>query len=130
MAACVVRGLPAYLADGAPRIEAKSPTERAALGYLHGNCGYCHSDRGIWADARKLRLRVRVGDTTPETTQTYLTTINVKMNHGDAEGEPYVGVIPGNAGKSHLYDRMIKRDFWSMPPVGSELVDPATQAVK
>lgn len=26
-----------------PRIAARSPLERAALGYLHGNCGHCHS---------------------------------------------------------------------------------------
>lgn len=26
-----------------PRIAARSPVERAALGYLHGNCGHCHS---------------------------------------------------------------------------------------
>ena len=29
-----------------PRIAATSPTARAALGYLHGNCGHCHNDAG------------------------------------------------------------------------------------
>jgi hypothetical protein len=32
-----------------PRIAATSPTERAALGYLHGNCGHCHNDAGALA---------------------------------------------------------------------------------
>ena len=27
-----------------PRIAASSPLERAALGYLHGNCGHCHNE--------------------------------------------------------------------------------------
>jgi hypothetical protein len=27
-----------------PRIATSSPLERAALGYLHGNCGHCHND--------------------------------------------------------------------------------------
>jgi hypothetical protein len=38
----LVRNLPPRVAR--PRIEAKSPVERAALGYLHGNCGHCHND--------------------------------------------------------------------------------------
>ena len=29
-----------------PRIAAPSPTARAALGYLHGNCGHCHNAAG------------------------------------------------------------------------------------
>ena len=39
-----------------PRIAASSPIERAALGYLHGNCGHCHNDtaRAVPVD---LRLR-------------------------------------------------------------------------
>lgn len=44
--ALVARGLVKNLQPSAtrPRIEASSPIERAALGYLHGNCGHCHND--------------------------------------------------------------------------------------
>jgi hypothetical protein len=44
--ALVERGLVLNLPPGGarPRIEASSPIERAALGYLHGNCGHCHND--------------------------------------------------------------------------------------
>lgn len=59
----------------------------------------------------------------------YLTTINVKIEHGDGMGIPYVAVVPGDPAASHLYDRMIKRDFWAMPPVGSEVVDPVGTAL-
>jgi hypothetical protein len=38
----LIRNLP--LRAARPRIEASSPVERAALGYLHGNCGHCHND--------------------------------------------------------------------------------------
>jgi hypothetical protein len=38
--------LPPPSAQQPPRIAAASPTERAALGYLHGNCGHCHNDAG------------------------------------------------------------------------------------
>ena len=42
----VARGLIRNLPPGVtrPRIEAGSSIERAALGYLHGNCGHCHND--------------------------------------------------------------------------------------
>ncbi len=96
------------------------------LGYLHGNCGYCHSDQGRWADARKLRLRLRIADTVPAETPTYRTLINVDMAHADVSGNPYIGVVPGNPDKSHLVMRMERRDqIWDMPPVGSEAVDTA-----
>jgi mono/diheme cytochrome c family protein len=41
-----LRGLPAALLERPPRIAASSPTARAALGYLHGNCGHCHNSTG------------------------------------------------------------------------------------
>jgi hypothetical protein len=41
-----LRNLPQPLLDRAPRIAARTPTERAALGYLHGNCGHCHNAAG------------------------------------------------------------------------------------
>lgn len=44
-----IRNLPQALLDAPPRIEAASPTARAALGYLHGNCGHCHNDAGALA---------------------------------------------------------------------------------
>lgn len=98
------------------------------LGYLHGNCGYCHSDRGRWATVRPLRLHVPVGLTDPTKAPAYVTTIDKPMGHLDVDGNPLLGVVPGDASKSHLYYRMIKRDFWAMPPVGSKLVDDAACA--
>ena len=34
----------------APRIAASNPESRAALGYLHANCGHCHNDSGPLAN--------------------------------------------------------------------------------
>jgi mono/diheme cytochrome c family protein len=39
-------GLPAALLQQPPRIQGRTAEERAALGWLHGNCGHCHNDRG------------------------------------------------------------------------------------
>jgi hypothetical protein len=40
----LLHNLPPALIERPPRIEAASADERAALGYLHGNCGHCHND--------------------------------------------------------------------------------------
>ena len=46
----VLRRLPAALLDNAPEIAAPTPLARAALGYLHANCGHCHNDAGPLAN--------------------------------------------------------------------------------
>lgn len=42
----LVRNLPPALLAEPPRIAAPTPAARAALGYLHGNCGHCHNEAG------------------------------------------------------------------------------------
>ena len=42
----LIRRLPASLVTRPPRIVAPTPRARAALGYLHANCGNCHDARG------------------------------------------------------------------------------------
>ena len=56
----LLRNLPADLLARPPRIAASSPAERAALGYLHGNCGNCHNDEGPLA-VLEMTLAQRVG---------------------------------------------------------------------
>jgi mono/diheme cytochrome c family protein len=42
----LLRNLPAEYLRTPPRIPARSPRERAALGYLQSNCSHCHNSRG------------------------------------------------------------------------------------
>ena len=42
----LVRNLPEAFVEHAPKIAARSPRERAALGYLQANCSACHNSRG------------------------------------------------------------------------------------
>ncbi len=42
----LVRGLPREFGEKAPRIAARTPRERAALGYLQSNCSACHNSHG------------------------------------------------------------------------------------
>jgi hypothetical protein len=59
-----VRNLPRPLVANPPRIPAASATERAALGYLHGNCGHCHNDTGPLASA-EVRLAQKASGAQP-----------------------------------------------------------------
>ena len=54
-------GLPAGLVAVPPRIEGRTPEERAALGWLHGNCGHCHNARGPLASLGLVLARPSAG---------------------------------------------------------------------
>jgi hypothetical protein len=92
-----------------------------ALGYLHGNCGPCHSSQSLLANKVAMRLRLSVSEMTPEATQLYATTINAMMTH-NLNGHPYA-VVPGAPDQSQVYYRMSVRDADQMPPVCTKLVD-------
>jgi hypothetical protein len=95
---------------------------RAALAYLHANCGHCHNDTSYFQTESVLRLRLSVRDRDPLATPTYRTTINVPMFH--RYGEANLGVVPGDPERSQLWARMGVRDLWAMPPTCTLREDP------
>lgn len=97
-------------------------TVQDALGYLHANCGHCHNDTGIWSGVVPMRLRLKVGDTTPEGTGAYTTTLGKKAKHVLAGGIDTI-IVPGDPAASQLWVRNRKRDLEQMPPLGTELLD-------
>jgi hypothetical protein len=88
--------------------------ERAALGYLHGNCGNCHNDFSDLRTQTPMRLRVLTTETTAAAAGPYRTSIGVKMMH---EVTPTIVdvLVPGDSAHSGLYERMARRDNWGMP---------------
>lgn len=54
-----------------------------ALGYLHGNCGYCHGENG----PKGLRLRVSVGSRNVESTDAYESAVGVRDLRSHMTGE-------------------------------------------
>jgi hypothetical protein len=103
----------------APQIPGDSAT-RAALGYLHANCGNCHNSARP-ASARYVRpptaldfWLVTRALSSPQATPTYKSTLTRF-------------VVPGNPADSSLWRRMQGRGFLGMrrrmPPLASELVD-------
>lgn len=107
----LVRGLPA--SARAPRIPG-SPLERAALGYLHGNCGHCHRSDGPVAS---IGLVLAHSLAQPPALHTAIEQPSKFM-------APRPRVAPGDADHSVLTARMRSRSpVEQMPPLGTQLVD-------
>lgn len=102
----------------------------ATLGYLHGNCGHCHNEVGMWSKVTDMRLRLRATDKVPEETWFYTTTVG-KLAHHEKLGGTDLVIVAGDPEKSQLYYRMGVRDFNQMPPLATKKVDdPARALVK
>jgi hypothetical protein len=118
----LLTGLPKPLRDSPPHIPTKSATERAALGYLHGNCGHCHNDRG---PLRNLSLWLR-HRSEPGVPQAILSTVGqiVRKQAPGLSAETALRIKPQDPDRSALMQRIASRDpLLQMPPLGTELVD-------
>lgn len=120
----LVRALPAELTARPPRIEAASPVERAALGYLHGNCSSCHNDRGALAASVGMSLEVRLAPGHAPTSGALATALD-RASHFLPSGRPAtLRVAAGDPDGSVLLRRVASRDAAEqMPPFGTRLVD-------
>lgn len=117
----LLKNLPPTL--GAPRIAASSPAERAALGYLHGNCGNCHNDDGPLA-VLEMTLSQRVG-ALASSSAVLKSIVGVESQFhpsGAPAGAPRIA--PGHEATSVIALRMASRDpLQAMPPLGSSVID-------
>jgi hypothetical protein len=90
------------------------------LGYLHSNCGNCHNTD----DVKPLHLRLSLSETTVKGTEIYQTSVGV-MGEWMHPGINAI-VVPGDPASSSLYYRMtVRGDMDQMPPLASEITDPA-----
>lgn len=120
----LVRNLPASLIETPPRIAAASPAERAAMGYLHGNCGHCHTDSSDASVPLDLRLAHDVAD--PDSSQNVLRSLVSASARfrlpGTTTAVPVLS--PGASHDSALLIRMRSRDAsMQMPPLGTAIPD-------
>jgi mono/diheme cytochrome c family protein len=120
----LVRGLPARFTATPPRIIARSPTERAALGYLNGNCGGCHTGIGelsSLAFALNYTLNRPEGEPAPA----LLTTVGQPSKFKvPAAPDTVERVCAGHPERSVLVARMSSRyPLVQMPPLGTRIVD-------
>ncbi len=123
-------GLPPGFAETPPRIAARTPTERAARGYLHANCGHCHDDLGALATLG-MDLRHDLADPAGPAAPPAATTID-RPSHAAPPGlaPPHVRVAPGAPARSVVIARMASRaPADQMPPLGTRVVDDAGVAL-
>ena len=120
----VVRGVPAHLANGAPRIAAKSATARAALGYLHGNCGSCHTGSGELASLA-LSLNYPLAHPTTGHPPALMTTLGQSSKFIPSTWTgPAERIRGGDPAASLLLVRLASRNpVTQMPPLGTRVVD-------
>jgi hypothetical protein len=116
----LIHDLPADLLATPPRIAARSAVERAALGYLHGNCSSCHN-----GDGPLQRLGVRFDypvAADPGIAPGIATTLGVPSQFRRRGLE--LRIAPGAPGSSVLVHRLAADDALAqMPPFGRHLVD-------
>lgn len=98
-------------------------TARAALGYLHANCGNCHNPTGTSRTDTNLRLRLEIGEHTVEDTAIYASSVRVALDHWLSKTIE-LRIAPGEPEASGVLARMKSRTKDdAMPPFASELVD-------
>ena len=119
-----LRGLPRQLLEQPPRIAASTPVERAALGYLHANCGHCHNTSASRVPLR-LTLAQRAADPAAARAEVLRSAIDAASRYRPPGTDgPAAVVSPGNPQSSVLAVRMESRHPQvQMPPLGTSLAD-------
>ena len=124
-----LRNLPEALRERAPRIRSPSPESRAALGYLHGNCGHCHNDNGSPAPVDLVLAQSAATNATSY--ESLVASLTGKTSRYRTRGMPVDAPLidAGRPDTSVLIARMRSRDpLTQMPPLGTQLVD--TESMK
>jgi hypothetical protein len=117
----LIFGLPTQLLERPPRV-AGTPTERAALGYLHGNCGHCHNAQGSLQNL-SMYLSHTTGDAVAPAIASTVNQPIRNMAPGQSP-EAVLRVEPQHPERSGLMQRVGSRySALQMPPLGTELVD-------
>lgn len=117
----VLRNLPPGVSARPPRIVAANARERAALGYLHGNCGHCHNDDGPLA-VLDLNFAQRMNAAPDAALRSFLEVPSQVRAAGAPVGTPRLS--RGDFSGSAIAARMRSRDpLQQMPPLGTTQVD-------
>lgn len=116
----LLAGLPEALERRPPRVPG-NPVARAAMGYLHGNCGHCHNGSGGLANLG-LSFWQPVTRATKDTAPAVQTTLGMRTRRLGAED--WLRIVPGDPDRSLVLHRVASRDpTWQMPPLGTALPD-------
>ena len=107
-------------------------TERAVLGYMHGNCGHCHNptskfytDNGVL-----MQLRLTVGTlASVAATLPYTTSVGIDGTTSGIDGIKKL-VVPGMPNQSQMMLRFeTTNTALKMPQLGTEIMDTTGQTL-
>jgi mono/diheme cytochrome c family protein len=119
----LVRNLPRSMLDVPPRIAAATPIARAALGYLHANCGHCHNDTGALLGVDMV-LSQRVDDPLASEARVLKSLVGRGTRFRARDTGAVKRLVPGHPDASLVSVRMrTTNPLARMPPVGVEVVD-------
>lgn len=115
------------LSETVPMSDGRVPGDEAtvaALGYLHANCGHCHTSGFMIGTSPPIQLWLEARRTQVEQTAVYRTAVRVESGLTDPEGARYLRVRPGDPDRSAIVIRMGMRGPGSMqmPPIATEVV--------
>jgi hypothetical protein len=104
-----------------------SDLERRFFGYLHANCSHCHNPKGTANDQTGLDMFLKIADLSGAVADfsVYrdLRDVDIVWLDGQHPEAPK-RVASDSLAESAVYQRFItKGEPWSMPPLGTELVD-------
>ena len=120
----IARGLLVGLppSERAARSTAASATERAAAGYLHGNCGHCHNEQGPLRNLGLFLRQTAAEGSEPAIASTF--DQPVKKPAPGLSADAVLRIEPQHPDRSALLKRVASRyPPLQMPPLGTELVD-------
>lgn len=125
-----LNNLPSALLEQPPRIAATTPTERAALGYLHANCGHCHNGTGNGVPLR-LNLAQSAANAARSRADTLRSTVDVEGRFRTPTLPAHAPLVaPRQPESSVLALRMRSRHAQlQMPPIGTRATDDAGLAL-
>lgn len=115
--------VPPPLVHSEPRVSARNQTERAALGYLHSNCGSCHNPNGTASHSWlifKQSAAARAGK--PSATLTSAVERLAQIIHIPGQEETLL-IRPGHPEASALVYAMKRLGDVKMPPIGNKVPD-------
>jgi cytochrome c553 len=119
------------VAGTAPRVEGRTPVERAALGYLSTNCGSCHNRQSSIASLGLFLKHslAATGQCGPDALATTLDRPGHWLVPDAPEGTSRV-VAPGEPARSALLRRATsRRPSSQMPPIGTVVADREAMAL-
>ena len=120
----LVRGVPRSMLADPPKIRAATPTGRAALGYLHANCGGCHSGAGELKSLAFALNYVLLGPAAGQAPAVMTSLGRPSRFQMPAPSDMVERLCAGQPDKSVLVARMASRHpLLQMPPLGSRIVD-------